>query len=66
MIYYKNDGQTTREATREEKERDEHQEKVCLEGVRQSRATAKVDDIAQSLLFLFLGGGVLVTRRFIK
>ena len=66
MVYYKPDNMTTREPTKEEKERDENQQKVCLEGISQSRATSKADDIAQSLLFLFLGGGVLVSRRFIK
>lgn len=36
----------------------------CLAGVQDAREQAKVNDISQSLLFLFLGVGVLVSHRF--
>jgi hypothetical protein len=36
----------------------------CLASVKDTREQAKVNDISQSLLFLFLGIGVLVSRRF--
>ncbi len=36
----------------------------CLAGVKDSREQAKVNDIATSAMFLFVGFGLLVMRRF--
>lgn len=36
----------------------------CLAGVTDTREQTKVNDIATSVLFLFVGFGLLVTRRF--
>ncbi len=44
-------------------EEKEKQIQACLSGVREGRAQAKVTDISQSFLFLFLGLGVLLTRK---
>ncbi len=41
----------------------DNQKNSCLESVRQSREQAKINDISQSLLFLFLGAGVLHARK---
>lgn len=62
-IYYKVDAQTVRPSTPEEKEQEKRDQKSCLSSVSESRNTAKVNDISQSLLFLFLGIGVLATRK---
>lgn len=37
--------------------------KFCLEGVKEARESTKVNDISQSLLFLFLGIGLFTARR---
>lgn len=63
-LYYKDDGQTTRPPTVEEKAQDTTDEKKCLSSVAEGRETAKVNDISQSTLFLFLGIGVLLFRKF--
>lgn len=36
----------------------------CLASVKDAREQAKINDIAQSALFLFLGLGILVSHRF--
>lgn len=61
--YYEANGQKTRSATDEEKAQEKRDEKNCLTGVKEARERAKVNDISQSLLFLFLGVGVLVSRK---
>lgn len=60
--YYNNDGRI-RSATPEEKTDEQNQKQQCLDSVKESRNQAKINDISQSLLFLFLGVGVLVTRK---
>jgi len=61
--YFKPDGQP-RIATSDEKKAEEQQKKSCISGVEQARETAKVNDISSSLLFIFLGVGVLVGKRY--
>lgn len=53
----------SRLATEEEKINEKRQQQICLESVKDSRNQTKINDISQSLLFLFLGIGVLVTRK---
>ncbi|MEK7188403.1 MAG: hypothetical protein AAB685_00955 [Patescibacteria group bacterium] len=43
----------------------EKQKLFCLGTVRESRSQAKINDISQSILFLFLGTGVMVSRKYI-
>lgn len=47
------------------KEQEKKQQEICLSGVVVAREQAKVNDMSQSLLFLFLGGGVLVARKYL-
>ena len=61
--YFKPDGQP-RAATSDEKLLAEQQKNSCISGVVQARDAAKVNDISSSLLFLFLGLGVLIGKRF--
>lgn len=61
--YYSADGRITRQPTLEEKEQEKRDTQSCLEGVAEARQTAKINDISQSLLLLFLGVGVLVARK---
>ncbi len=61
--YYDVTGQKTRPPTDEEKEQEKRDQKNCLSSVKDARERAKVNDISQSLLFLFLGVGVLTTRK---
>ncbi|QQG44156.1 MAG: hypothetical protein HYW86_04845 [Candidatus Roizmanbacteria bacterium] len=63
QTYYTPDGQKTRQPNEEEKTREKNQQKICVEGVKEQRQTAKINDISQSLLFLFLGAGVLAARK---
>ncbi len=61
--YYEPDGKTTRPATPEEKENEAISTQICLDGAREARERAKINDLSQSVLFLFLGIGILTTRR---
>ena len=63
QTYFKPDGQA-RTATTDEKLAEERSRKSCISGIEQNRETAKVNDISSSLLFVFLGVGVLVGKRF--
>ncbi|MDB5204910.1 MAG: hypothetical protein JWP09_938 [Candidatus Taylorbacteria bacterium] len=42
------------------------QKQNCLDGVKESRDKAKINDISQSLLMLFLGAGVVAARKIFK
>lgn len=61
--YFEINGQKTRPATDEEKAQEKRDTESCLSGIEDARERAKVNDISQSLLFLFLGVGVLVSRK---
>lgn len=61
--YYTMDGLKVRPPTPQEKEQEKTDIRNCLTGVFEARQSAKINDISQSFLFLFLGIGVLVTRR---
>lgn len=70
--YYKPDG-TPRPATKEEKEQQEQQKQQleiqkqnCLDGIAESRDKAKINDLSQSLLLLFIGAGVLASKKILK
>lgn len=41
------------------------QQEACISATVQARNQTKVNDISQSLLFLFLGGGVLLVRKYL-
>lgn len=43
----------------------EIQKKNCLAGVKSAQEQAKVNDIGQSALFLFLGVGILASRKYL-
>lgn len=63
QTYYTPDGKP-RESTKEEKALAKQQEASCSTGVQNAREAAKTNDISTSLLFLFLGVGILSTKRF--
>ena len=63
-MYYKDDNKTTRLPTEEEKAQENLEIKNCLASVTEVRDEAKVNDISQSTLFLFLGIGILLFRKF--
>jgi hypothetical protein len=72
-LYYRADGVTPRPATKEEtelveqqKQQYELQKQSCIAGVVEMRNVAKINDISQSLIFLLLGGAVLLYRRLFK
>lgn len=62
MTYFDNAGKV-RQGTPEEKSNEKMQKQQCIDSVIEARNQAKINDISQSLLFLFLGVGVLVTRK---
>jgi len=64
-IYYDKD-QNVRPGTPEEKTQERVQQQNCLSQVREARERAKINDISQSALFLFLGAGVIAFRRIFK
>ena len=47
------------------KEQEKKQQEACINSAIQAREQTKVNDISQSLLFLFLGGGVLLVRKYL-
>lgn len=63
MPYYRSDGEP-RKATEEEKKMEEQQKKMCVESVAYARKSAKVNDIGTSALFVFLGAGVLIGKKY--
>jgi len=63
QTYFKENGQP-RAATKEDKKMEEQQKNLCISGVVQAREAAKINDISTSLLFVFLGLGVLIGRKF--
>jgi hypothetical protein len=65
QTYFTPDGKP-RTPSKEEKEQEKIIKQNCLDGVREAREQAKVNDVSQSMLFLTLGIGLLVTRRFIS
>lgn len=58
------DSGETREPTAEEKKQQEEEKQNCLKSVEKNRKQTKVNDILTSFLFLFLGVGILATRRY--
>ncbi|MES2224297.1 MAG: hypothetical protein V4469_05205 [Patescibacteria group bacterium] len=57
--------QTPEEKADAQKQQDLQKEN-CLQGIAEARDRAKINDISQSLLMLFLGAGVLAARRIFK
>ncbi len=63
MTYYNTDG-NMRKATAEEMQFETQQRQMCLDTVRDARILAKTNDINFSLFFLFIGIGIVVTKKF--
>lgn len=63
--YYGADG-AVRESNAEEKKQQMLTQENCLKGVADAQHQAKTNDIGTSVFFLFLGVGVLLSRRFIR
>lgn len=63
QTYYDTDGKI-REATAAEKTAEKTTQGQCLDGMKDSRDTAKTTDIGQATLLLFLGAGLFISRRF--
>mgnify|MGYP001590678103 CR=1 FL=1 len=63
ITYLKTDGMTLRPGSKEEIARNTAQQQICVSGVTEARNNAKINDISQSLLYLVLGGGILVSRK---
>ena len=61
--YYGQDGNIRQPNAEEQKQQNMTQEN-CLKGVTDAQQQAKVNDIGASAFFLFLGLGVLFSRRF--
>jgi hypothetical protein len=55
-----------RPATTDEEKAALEQKELCLSRVTKSREQAKVNDISVSLLYLFLGAGIFIGKRFLK
>lgn len=65
-VYFEDGTSAERPATEGEMKRDAENQRTCLQSVADARETAKKNDISQALLFLFMGAGLLLSRRFIK
>lgn len=66
IIYYEENNKTPRLRTSEEAAQDELNKINCLSGIKESRDKAKTNDISQSLLFLFLGIGILSFKKIFR
>jgi len=64
MSYFTPNGEP-RPATDDEKSYEKKQLEICLSGVAQARESAKINDVSMAGLFLLLGIGVLVGKRYI-
>lgn len=45
------------------KEEDKRQQEICLSNVLEERERTKINDISQAMLFLFLGAGILISKK---
>lgn len=61
--YFLPDGKTPRAATSDEKVMEKKQQELCVQGVSFNRDNTKANDIGQAMLFLFLGVGILVSKK---
>ena len=61
--YYDDKGKP-RQPFKEEKEMQEKNIKICLEKVKKQREQIKQNDVWISFMLVFLGGGILFTKRF--
>ena len=66
QIYYSEDGQTTRPPTDAEKRQSQMDTERCLRGIAETRREVMNQDIGVSALFLFVGAGLLLNRRFLR
>ena len=64
QLYYNLDGKSTRPSTTEERAVEKQNQENCIRTVTQTRESAKANDISNSVLFLFLGTGIIVVYRF--
>lgn len=64
LTYYGLEGQP-REASEDEQKLATEQKEICLLRVAKAREQAKVNDISISLLYLFLGAGIFVGKRYL-
>ena len=64
--YYSPDGMTLREPNAIELANTQEQQKNCLESVKESRNSAKIKDISQSLPLLFMGLAIPSYRKIFK
>ncbi len=62
---YFNQAGAPRVASDDEKRMEKLQKEMCIGAVKQNRESAKINDISTSLLFLFLGVGVLVGKKYV-
>lgn len=65
QIYYEQDGKTAREATEQEKAVEEQLSGRCTRGFDEDRAKTKQYDRNLSAFLIFVGAGLMVSRRFL-
>lgn len=66
QIYYEDDGKTLRAPTAGEKKQNQMDTQRCLRGISETRTAVKMSDINVSVLFLFVGLGLMFSPRFLK
>lgn len=65
-LYYEPDGIILRQPTATEKKQDKMDKDRCLAGITELVQEVKMADISVSVLFLFVGLGLLFSTRFLK
>ena len=66
QVYYAPDNITPREQTETEKRVAKSTETNCINGIKEQRDIAKINDISNSLLFFIIGIGVLGYKKILK
>ncbi|MBU2542973.1 hypothetical protein KJ707_00175 [Patescibacteria group bacterium] len=64
-ITYIDDKGTARKPSQEEQDSEKNSQDRCLNDVKSNRDNAKVNDINTSIFFIFLGSGILITKKFL-
>ncbi|TSC90111.1 MAG: hypothetical protein G01um10145_215 [Microgenomates group bacterium Gr01-1014_5] len=66
MIYYEEDNKTPRDATEEEKTLEQRMQERCVQGFNEERAKTRQYDKNLSAFLVFVGVGLIFSRRFVE
>lgn len=65
-LYYEEDNKTTREPTEDEKMLEQKIQERCVQGFNEDRAKTRQYDRNLSAFLVFVGAGLVLSRRFVE